>query len=208
MFGSNNNSSNNAFFPVKDSPNETISAITFSPSNNLFAATSWNKEVRVYEYSGNGMSQGKAINTSHTGPVLCAAFSPDGSTLFTGGCDRAGRMWNLQANQSTQVAQVSLVELQEQLGRLKMLVWLQHDASIKAMSFIPEVNMLVTGGWDGYLRYWDVRAGRETLKVQMPERVYALDVAGEYVAVATANRHILVYSVRNPSSVLKVCALW
>ena len=33
----------------------------------------------------------------------------------------------------------------------------------------------------------------------MPERVLAMDVVGSVMVVATAERHVLVYDLRNPS---------
>lgn len=70
---------------------------------------------------------------SHEGkaPVLSTVFSADGSTVFSGGCDKAVRMWNLQGPPQ---------EVAPQIG--------SHDAPVKAVGFLATSNMVVSGGWD------------------------------------------------------------
>lgn len=66
--------------------------------------------------------------------VLCSAWKDDGTTVFSAGCDKQAKMWPLMAGgQATTVA--------------------MHDAPIKELAWIPEMNVLVTGGWDKTLRH-------------------------------------------------------
>ena len=64
-------------------PTDSISSLSFSPVANYLIATSWDNQVRCYEIQGSGQSVGKAAK-SHEQPVLCSAWSADGSTVFTG----------------------------------------------------------------------------------------------------------------------------
>lgn len=64
-------------------PQDSISSLHFSPVANYLVATSWDNQVRCYEIQADGRSAGKAA-TSHEQPVLCSAWSPDGSAVFTG----------------------------------------------------------------------------------------------------------------------------
>lgn len=65
--------------------------------------------------------------------VLCSAWKDDGSTVFSAGCDKQVKMWPLlSGGQPVTVA--------------------MHDAPIKELSWIPEMNLLVTGSWDKTLR--------------------------------------------------------
>ena len=64
-------------------PQDSISSLHFSPVANYLVATSWDNQVRCYEIQADGRSVGKAA-TSHEQPVLCSAWSPDGSAVFTG----------------------------------------------------------------------------------------------------------------------------
>eukprot|EP00179_Madagascaria_erythrocladioides_P017122 CAMPEP_0198353738 /NCGR_PEP_ID=MMETSP1450-20131203/112576_1 /TAXON_ID=753684 ORGANISM="Madagascaria erythrocladiodes, Strain CCMP3234" /NCGR_SAMPLE_ID=MMETSP1450 /ASSEMBLY_ACC=CAM_ASM_001115 /LENGTH=262 /DNA_ID=CAMNT_0044059923 /DNA_START=39 /DNA_END=827 /DNA_ORIENTATION=+ len=82
----------------------------------------------------------------------------------------------------------------------------QHDAPIRHARFAADIgsgsSALVTGSWDKSVRYWDVRAptGKAMGTVPMPERVYAMDLVGQLLAVGTADRKLLVFDVRNPAT--------
>lgn len=68
---------------LSNPPSDSISSLSFSPVANYLIATSWDSQVRCYEIQANGQSAGKAA-MSHDKPVLCSAWSSDGSTVFTG----------------------------------------------------------------------------------------------------------------------------
>jgi mRNA export factor len=120
--------------------------------------------------------------TIHEGkaPVLSTAFSSDGSVVFSGGCDKAVRMWQLQGAPQ---------EVAQQIG--------SHDAPVKAVGFLPNSNMVVSGGWDKKLKFWDPRqtTGQPAGAFEMSERVHALDIRGNCMVVATADRQIYAYDV-------------
>jgi mRNA export factor len=65
----------------------------------------------------------------HAVQVLCTAWKDDGSTVFSAGCDKQAKMWPiLSGGQPVQVG--------------------MHDAPIKDIAWVPEMNLLVTGSWD------------------------------------------------------------
>jgi len=70
-----------------------------------------------------------------------------------------------------------------------------HDAPIKGVGFVNQSNLVVSGGWDGKLKFWDTRSPNPAGVLDMPERVYDLDVQGNLLAVALAGRHIKIYDV-------------
>ena len=112
-------------------------------------------------------------------PVLSTAFSSDGTTVFSGGCDKAVRMWQLGAQQ----------EVAQQIGA--------HDQPVKCVGFLPASNIVVSGGWDRKLKFWDPRQSPNTPAgvVDMPERVHALDVRQNLLVVATQDRQVICYDV-------------
>ena len=59
---------------VANPPEDSISAIRFSPASDHFAAASWDKKVRIYEVDQNGGTQGRAL-FEHEGPVLDCCWS-------------------------------------------------------------------------------------------------------------------------------------
>jgi hypothetical protein len=68
---------------VPQPPSDGISSLSFSPVANHLVATSWDSQVRCWEVSASGQAVAKAA-TAHEQPVLCSAWSADGTTVFTG----------------------------------------------------------------------------------------------------------------------------
>jgi len=65
--------------------------------------------------------------------VLCSAWKDDGTTVFSGGCDKQAKMWPLlSGGQPVTVA--------------------MHEGPIAAMAWIPGMNLLATGSWDKTLK--------------------------------------------------------
>jgi len=174
---------------VSEPPNDGITSLSFSPAalapKNFLVAGSWDNEVRCWEVQQSGQTVPVGM-IKHDAPVLSVCWSKDGQAIFSAGCDKTAKMWSISTNQSQIVA--------------------QHDAPIKHVLYIQDMGngspCIVTGSWDKTLRYWDFRAptGQPMGSVPMPERVYAMDAAGALLVVGTADRKILVYDVRKPTT--------
>ncbi|CAI9103985.1 OLC1v1002587C3 [Oldenlandia corymbosa var. corymbosa] len=181
-FGSAANNYNpNRSTEVVQPPTDSVSSLCFSPKANLLVATSWDNQVRCWEVGRNGANLSTVPKTAmtHDQPVLCSTWKDDGTTVFSGGCDKQAKMWPLLSNgQAVQVA--------------------MHDAPVKEMAWIPEMNSLVTGSWDKTLRYWDLRQSNPVHVQQLPDRCYALSVRYPLMVVGTADRNITVYNLQNP----------
>ena len=65
--------------------------------------------------------------------VLCSAWKDDGTTVFSGGCDKQVKMWPLLSGGQPQTVAM-------------------HDAPVKEVAWIPQMNLLVSGSWDKTLR--------------------------------------------------------
>ena len=170
---------------VVSPPTDGISALCWSPAragstSSFLVATSWDQQTRCYEVQANGQSAPRAAFTSDA-PVLCAAWHHDGASVFSGGCDKQVKRWDLGSNAQSQVA--------------------AHDAPVRHLAWIPELSMLVTGGWDRQLRYWDLRQQAPAFSHTLPERCYSLSVTHPLLVVATADRHIQVFNLANPQVV-------
>ncbi|KAI2489190.1 hypothetical protein MHU86_25396 [Fragilaria crotonensis] len=133
------------------------------------------------EGCGVGKYKSRWSNTSAEGPSsVLDCCSADGSTVFSCGTDKAVRMWQLGGAPPPN-------GLAQQIGA--------HDAPVKAVCFLPRTNLLVSGGWDRKLKFWDCRSSNPVGVLDLPERVYAMDAREDLLVVATANRHILAYDV-------------
>mmetsp|Transcript_9994 Transcript_9994/g.13382 ORF Transcript_9994/g.13382 Transcript_9994/m.13382 type:complete len:358 (-) Transcript_9994:783-1856(-) len=170
---------------VQSAGNDGISSLTWSPTSNYLVSTNWDGGVRCWECQESGRqirALPKAqVNHENQAPVLSSCFSPDGSTVFTGGCDKAVRMWSLGAAAPPN-------NVPQQIG--------VHDAPVKNVAFLPSTNLVVSGGWDKFLKFWDARQPNPVGTLELPERCYDLDVKGNLMVVACAGRHIVAYDVQ------------
>ncbi|MCX7702250.1 MAG: hypothetical protein N2039_15345 [Gemmataceae bacterium] len=74
----------------------------------------------------------------HDAPVVCLAFSPDGSLLASGAMDGSIRVWRVVD------------------GR-EVAAFAGHEGKILALSFSPDLRTLWSGSADRTLRIWSLR---------------------------------------------------
>jgi len=79
----------------------------------------------------------------------------------------------------------------------------QHDAPIKRIHYIDEMNLLCTGSWDRTLKYWDGRQQTAVASVPIHERLYAMSIMFPLSVVATAERAIIIYDIRRATQEYK-----
>jgi mRNA export factor len=113
----------------------------------------------------------------HEAPVLCCAFSRDGQRVVSGGCDGKVKMKVLQTQQEQQIG--------------------QHDAPVKEVFFLDDMNMVISASWDKTLRFWNLQQPTPVATLQLPERVYSMDVKFPLCVVGCADRHLLVYNLQS-----------
>lgn len=168
---------------VPSAGDDGISSLIWSPTQNILASTNWDSGVRVWEVqeqNGQVRAEPKAkVNHENQAPVLASCFTPDGGKVISAGADKAVRMWQLGQNPPNNTPQ--------QIG--------VHDTPVSCVGYLPTSNMVVSGGWDRKLKFWDMRQPNPAGSLDMPERVYDLDVRGNLLVVAMAGRHIISYDV-------------
>lgn len=114
-------------------------------------------------------------------PLLCSTWTRDGTGVFFGGADNGAHWWHLERNAVKQAA--------------------KHDAPIKEMStaMIGGKNILITGSWDKTLKYWDPTQSNPLVgTVNMPGRVYAMDVKNDALVVGCDERQVCLIDLKSP----------
>lgn len=126
-----------------------------SHSNGVWAI-SLSPDGKFAVFGGNGSFQlwdlvfGQCVkHYPHSSPVGVLAISPDGRMV-------AAPSYVPEHDGFTQVIQVF-----ELLGGNKLHELPGHDSSIQGLVFSPDSRRLLSGSWDGTVRYWDVSTAQE-----------------------------------------------
>lgn len=166
-------------------PEDSVSDLQFSPTADFLAVASWDKKVRIYQVSEQGINEGKAA-IDFEAPVLGCAWSEDGSKVVGVGADKHFRLLDLNSPSSPQ----SL---------------LAHEQPIRSCKFttVDGNPYLITGSWDRKLKYWDFRSQNPIATVEMQDRVYTMDIKAKLLVVGTADRYINIIDLNNPGKIYK-----
>jgi len=114
-------------------------------------------EVRLWEIQKSQPATCVAIIAGHTSRVRGLAFSPDGTTLASASWDRTVKLWD--------VASGSLLQtLTGHTDRVNKVAWSPDGRIVASCGFDnvtwgPSGELLVSGGSDGTLRWWNVQSG-------------------------------------------------
>ncbi|KAK4238954.1 WD40-repeat-containing domain protein [Achaetomium macrosporum] len=166
-------------------PEDTISALRWSPVSNHLAASSWDGKVYIYDASNSTSTtsiRGVAAITVGA-PVLGCDFSKDGTIAAGAAADKTIQLMDLNSSQTMKLE--------------------GHAAPVRAVRFVevPSANapIIASGSWDKTVRYWDLRQPQPIGKIQLSERVYAMDAAGPLLFAATADNQLHLVDLRaNP----------
>ena len=156
-------------------PSDGVTCMRFSHSGNKahLLVSSWDAVLRVYE----GVKLRAKVETD--APLLACAYGAGDSEAFTGGLD-------------CHVKQLDLTTKQVRvLG--------SHDAAVRHVEYTREYGLVVSGGWDGAVKVWDVRSanGAQIQEAKFDGKVFGMDLRSHMLVVSTSERHNAVYDLRN-----------
>ncbi|KAI9312160.1 WD40-repeat-containing domain protein [Dichotomocladium elegans] len=162
---------------IADPPRDGISSVNFCPFDaRLLLATSWDTTVSLYDVELNQ----KRAQFDHKSAVLDACFASS-NVAYSGGLDKQIKMLNFETKTDSVIG--------------------SHDEAIKSLCWSSETNSLYSGSWDKTLRVWDSRSSDALqLKLELPQKVFSMDMNNNLLVVAMANRQIHVYDIRNMES--------
>eukprot|EP01065_Artemidia_motanka_P013407 TRINITY_DN1741_c0_g1_i4.p1 TRINITY_DN1741_c0_g1~~TRINITY_DN1741_c0_g1_i4.p1 ORF type:complete len:388 (+),score=141.14 TRINITY_DN1741_c0_g1_i4:55-1164(+) len=170
---------------LAQAPTEPISSLCWAPPSltqqgkNFLAAGSWDKTVRVWEVQRNAAGQvaGTPVaQGANDQPVFDCTMTADGRLFYGGGCGTV-KMMNMGAPGSAP----SVVA--------------KHDLPIKGIRWLEQKQILVTGGWDGKLKFWDCRqpSGQPGHVVDLGAPYVDMDIHphGDLATIATARTFVV-----------------
>lgn len=121
-----------------------ISAVAFSPRNNMVALASQDRGVSLWDTTGKQLFLFK----KHYGGVEAVAFAPGGARLITGSADKRALIWEARGGKV----------LHELEG---------HSAPVTFVAFAPDGRTAYTASQDGLFIQWNAATGKEIVRTQL-----------------------------------------
>jgi WD40 repeat protein len=118
----------------------SVRTARFSPDGSRMVTGAWNTNHAILWRVADGALLGVFTNHTVSGTVHAAVFSPDGREIASVGQDDTVRLWDASS--------------MEELGRSY-----EHDVSPGALDFSREDWLVASGGRNGLVKLWNVKAG-------------------------------------------------
>ncbi len=177
----------------------------FSPDAKVLVTGGTDKKARLWDAS-TGQSIGQSME--HQGAVLTAAFSPDGKTVLTGSDDKKARLWYAASGQPIGQALVHQAAVRSvafnrggktilTMPNNAMRVWDVATSRLigqpivqginSRWAFSPDMNTILTGGFDSPARLWDAATGQPIGPplLQHQEKLIAAAYSPDGITIAT-----------------------
>jgi WD40 repeat protein len=125
-----------------------VDGLAFAPDGSTLASASWDGTIKLWDTStalSAGVASGHLRQTlaGHTDQVSRVAWSPDGTRLASGSRGSAGSelfVWDAQRGE-------------------RLRAFTGHPGIIYAVAWGSSEDLVISGGGNGNLRWWDVRSG-------------------------------------------------
>lgn len=170
---------------------DTVKSVAISPSGDVLASASDDKNVRLWNTIRNTRIK---VLIGHEGAVNDVAFNLDGSVLASASGDRTVRLWDVSRQfglaalmghrdavnsvmfnpDGTLLASASsdaTVRLWDVARRVISSTLEGHDGPVFDASFSPDGSVLASGGLDTCVRLWDVAEKRQIASLEMPNEI-------------------------------------
>ncbi|MDE0482935.1 MAG: WD40 repeat domain-containing protein [Candidatus Poribacteria bacterium] len=166
--------------------------IVFSPDSRVVVSADKYESIAnglIQQWNVNNRWHPRGIRTS--GEIYSLAFSPDGKTLVSGNDDI--RFWDpqtrdlkMELQRPSEVKKWALISLafspdgkvlagafwkticlwDTQTGE-HIRTFEGHEKSVESLAFSADSSTLISGSWDGSIRFWDTQTGNQQHKLDI-----------------------------------------
>lgn len=158
---------------LSNAPEDLISSLKFSPTNpQLLLVSSWDSHVRLYNIAEDDVK----VNHKLEAPLLDCCFM-DASNIISGGLDKKLTLFNC-------------------VNEKDMIVG-QHEEAVKCLEMNSEMNLIMSGSWDGSVKFWDARSPNLVNTLPQLNKVYTMSQCGDKLIVGTDQRKVMIWDLRN-----------
>jgi mRNA export factor len=170
-------------FQVNDQFEDTIECLKFFPGQaNYLATAGWDCSVKVFSYNYSPMNNLSAqlstslgINHKTQDIPLSLIWRLDRFNVVIGQGDGSIYDLDLNTNQSIIVG--------------------KHEAGVKNLVWLPNINVFLSGGWDGKLNAWDTRQPNPICCYNFGKKVFTMSATHPLLVVGLQDRQIAYFNL-------------
>jgi serine/threonine protein kinase/WD40 repeat protein/tetratricopeptide (TPR) repeat protein len=129
-------------------------ALSFDPSGRQLAVASLVDDAAIQVIDLSASDPRPQLRHAVAGGAYAIAWHPDGQRLCVGGT--SNRVHLLRADKELSVVRT----------------FSGHYGAVVALAIHPAGELLASGSWDGTVRLWDLRTGRQLLQGPLPDATY------------------------------------
>lgn len=154
------------------SPTDTVSDISLNPTYDIFATPTWEKSIFFYDYNLIHKSTAKVSE-----PLISSCFY-ENNKIAAGSVSGTLYVNDISTNQTSEIK--------------------AHENGIQSVKLYN--NILLTGSWDQKIKFWDMRSTQPVHTLEMPAKIYAMDMQGDHIVAALSNNQMFYYNIKDLSS--------
>ena len=165
-----------------------VISLAFSPNGKWLASGSKDFDARLWDAKTGAQL---ATFPGENGMLTSVAFSPNSRMLLTACADGTMELWRLPA----------LNEPAMHLGHQEITTYKGHAMWVNAALFLPDGQTIVSGGEDGFLKFWEAEGGADSSQVEYHSAVQTATL-GDVMQENTGNEN----SFRHDACEVRFCA--
>lgn len=150
--------------------NEAFSSISWAPNvPQVFAATSWDGEMRIFEVSQNGYGAAilQKISFKFPSPALKCTWNDQSTQVYVGLMDGSVKVYDVNSGQTADVG--------------------KHSAAISSLNFVPGMNTVVSTAYEPNIHFWQLGNPNPVMSLSADNKVFTSDFVFPMLVAGTAN---------------------
>lgn len=169
---------------------DTVQCLRFFPSKNVdfLASGSWDSKLNIFEINYRVISQNsnqdivkiaseQKNSFKHQSPILSLSWKGTSGVLFSGCIDGTINYIDCQKNNVAKIG--------------------EHRAGCREVIYIDNYDALLTGGWDGALKVWDLRSKDPILTYQFCNKIYSMSSKKNLLVVSLSENVMSYFNLDN-----------
>ena len=169
---------------------DTVQNLKFFPSKNIdyLASGGWDSTLRLYEINYRIMSQNLNADIvelsseqkdvcKHQSPILSLTWKGNSGALYTGCVDGSINYVDCQKNNFIKIG--------------------GHQSGCKEVLYLDNYDALLTGGWDGALKLWDLRSKDPIMTYQFFNKIYSMSYKKNLLVLSMSENTMAYFNLDN-----------